>query len=70
LIKYPPWLESNKEKLSTKEYETYSTQYSYVTQIMTKFDDPRYNDEDKKAKADLVDLMQKVNFSHPHSADL
>jgi len=69
-MKYPPWLASNKEKLSTNEYETYTTQYSYVTQIMTKFDDPRYDDEDKKAKADLVDLMQKVNVSHDFSADV
>jgi hypothetical protein len=36
---------------------------------MTKFDDPRYDDEDKKAKADLVDLMQKVNVSHHFSVD-
>ena len=69
-MKYPPWLTSNKEKLSTKEYEIYTTQYSYVNQIMTKFDDPRYDDEDKKAKADLVDLMQKVNVSHQFSADV
>jgi len=68
-MKYPPWLASNKEKLSAEEYETYSTQYSYVTKIMTRFDDPRYDEEDKKAKADLVDMMQKVNFSHFFSAD-
>jgi Pex19 protein family len=39
----------------------YSTQYSYVTKIMNKFEDPKYNDEDTKAKAELVDLMQKVS---------
>jgi len=27
---------------------------------MTKFDDPKYNDEDKTSKAELVDVMQKV----------
>ena len=59
-MKYPQWLASNKEKLSTKDYETYSTQYSFVTKIMTQLDDPKYDDEDKRAKANLVDLMQKV----------
>lgn len=28
---------------------------------MAKFDDPKYDDEDKKAKTELVDLMQKVS---------
>ena len=27
---------------------------------MTKFNDSNYDDEDKEAKAELVDLMQKV----------
>lgn len=28
---------------------------------MTTFDDPKYTDEDKKAKTELIDLMQKVH---------
>jgi hypothetical protein len=35
-------------------------QYSYVKQVMTKFDDPKYDDEDKASKAELVETMQKV----------
>jgi len=30
---------------------------------MTKFDDKKYNDEDKKGKTELVELMQKVKFT-------
>ena len=63
---YPPWLESNKAKLTDAEYRTYSTQCSYVSKIMTKFDDPIYNDEDKQAKTEVMDLMQKV--PHPFVA--
>jgi hypothetical protein len=29
---------------------------------MGKFDDPKYNDEDIKAKTELIDLMQKVRI--------
>jgi hypothetical protein len=31
-----------------------------VEKVMTRFNDPTYDDEDKKTKADLVDLMGKV----------
>jgi len=27
---------------------------------MARFDDPKYNEEDKQAKTELIDLMQKV----------
>jgi len=27
---------------------------------MARFDDPKYDEEDKQAKTDLIDLMQKV----------
>jgi len=63
--KYPPWLASNKEKISANEYETYSNQYTYVQKIMTRFDDPNYDEEDKQTKVDLMDMLQKVNRSHP-----
>lgn len=46
--------------MSPTDYETYSNQYIYVEKIMTKFDDPRYDEEDKETKADLMDMMQKV----------
>ena len=54
------WLKDNKDKLSKAEYEGYEKQYTYVKQVMTKFNDPKYNDEDKTSKAELVDVMQKV----------
>jgi len=37
---------------------------------MTKFDDPKYNDEDAKGKTELVDLMQKVVSLLGNFADL
>ena len=37
---------------------------------MTKFDDPKYNDEDAKGKTELVDLMQKVFSLLGNFADL
>jgi hypothetical protein len=35
-------------------------QYSYVTKILKKFEDAKYDDEDKETRAELIDLMQKV----------
>ena len=54
-------MKQNKEKLSKAEYDGYEMQYFYVKQVMTKFDDPKYDDEDKATKADLVETMQKVS---------
>jgi len=54
-------LKQNKDKLSKAEYDGYEEQYFYVKQVMTKFDDPNYDDEDKATKADLVETMQKVS---------
>ena len=46
--------------MSEKDYEVYSKQAEYVEKVMKRFDDPTYDDEDKKTRADLVELMQKV----------
>lgn len=54
-------MKQNKDKLSKAEYDGYEKQYYYVQQVMTKFDNPKYDDEDKAAKADLVETMQKVS---------
>ena len=59
-------MKDNKEKLSKTEYEGYEKQYAYVKQVMTKFDDPKYDDEDKTSKAELVEVMQKVHSESPN----
>jgi peroxin-19 len=69
LMQYPKWLETNKATLSSKDYETYSKQYEYVQKIMAKFDDPKY-DEDKQSKADLMDMMQKMQELGPPPKDI
>jgi hypothetical protein len=53
-------LEKNKDRFGAQEYEAYSSQYSYVSKIMKKFDDPAYDDENKTSKMELVEMMQKV----------
>jgi Pex19 protein family len=53
-------LEKNKDRLGAQEYKAYSTQYSHISKIMKKFDDPAYDDENKTSKTELVEMMQKV----------
>ena len=56
-------MEKNKDTTPKDEYEKYKQQYDYVKQIVGKYDDPNFDEKDEKQATEIVDLMQKVNFS-------
>ncbi|KAJ2959172.1 hypothetical protein NQZ79_g5309 [Umbelopsis isabellina] len=58
--KYPDWLEKNKDKTPPAEYEKYEKQYEYVKQIVTRYEDPNFDEKDEKQANEVVDLMQKM----------
>ncbi|XP_047097667.1 peroxisomal biogenesis factor 19 [Schistocerca piceifrons] len=67
--KYPAWLEENKSKLATSEYERYSKQKELMTRMceeLEKEDDTDSAEVKEKRCNLLLDLMQKMqNCGHP-----
>lgn len=65
LEKYPGWLEENKEKISTDEYDRYKKQQELMEQVCTQLEQETsaVTDEQKREQFEKVlSLMQKVGF--------
>lgn len=43
-VKYPDWLDKNKDTLEPKEYERYQLQYNIVNDIVSRFEKEDYDD--------------------------
>lgn len=67
--KYPAWLEENKSKLESSEYERYSRQKELMTRMCEELEKEKDTDsaEVKEKRCNLLlDLMQKMqNCGHP-----
>ncbi|BFZ54316.1 Peroxisome chaperone and import receptor [Savitreella phatthalungensis] len=63
--KYPGWLADNK---THKDYDKYVQQSGIVAQIVDRFEDPEYDDEDEYKKAQVMELMGQMQDlgSPPH----
>ncbi|OJJ39230.1 hypothetical protein ASPWEDRAFT_362912 [Aspergillus wentii DTO 134E9] len=61
--KFGPWLEKNKGKVSEEEMAKYQKQALVVSQMVTKFEEPGYSDEDPKCREYVWARMQEVCFS-------
>ena len=64
LFKYPTWLEENKTKISSSDYEKYRKQEEIVTKLCVLFEEEKDDEADvtkKERLAKIIDLMQKVN---------
>jgi len=61
-IKYPSWLEENKNKLSKKEIENYENQYDCCKKIVDIFEKYDTNEISKEDNKKVSELMQKVNI--------
>lgn len=61
--KFGPWIESNKAegKVPAEDMERYETQARIVKQIVTKFEEPGYSDEDTKCREYVWERMQEVS---------
>ena len=58
--KFGPWLRENREKVSKEELERYELQAGIVGEIVNKFDEPGYSDQNAEDKAYIWERMQKV----------
>ena len=58
--KFGPWIDTNKDKISQADLSRYQTQADYVAQIVAKFEEPGYSDEDQKCREYIWERMQSV----------
>lgn len=58
--KYPEWLRKNEGKEPSEDIERYRDQYLVVKEIVAKFEEPAYRDENDKDRDYIIDRMQKV----------
>lgn len=63
--KFGPWIEKNKaeDKLPAADMERYETQARIVKQIVTKFEETGYSDEDPKCREYVWERMQEVSLN-------
>ncbi|KAJ5307996.1 hypothetical protein N7476_008652 [Penicillium atrosanguineum] len=60
--KFGPWIKDNKEngKVALEDMERYETQAKVVKQIVLKFEEPGYTDEDPKCREYIWERMQEM----------
>lgn len=65
--KFGPWIEKNKAegKVSAEDMERYESQAKVVGQIVKKFEEPGYTDEDPKCREYVWERMQEVCCKYP-----
>lgn len=63
--KFGPWIEKNKaeDKVPVADMERYETQARIVKQIVTKFEETGYSDEDPKCREYVWERMQEVSLA-------
>lgn len=67
--KFDPWIEQNKAegKVPAEDMQRYETQARVVKQIVQKFEEPGYSDEDSKCREYIWERMQEVSrLVRPH----
>ncbi|KIW18598.1 hypothetical protein PV08_02887 [Exophiala spinifera] len=68
--KYPEWLVQNKPRLPTEEYERFSRQQVVVNEIVNKFEEKGYSDEDPKCREFVWEKMQAMQAEGAPPEDL
>lgn len=68
--KFPDWLEKNKEKTSKEDLQRYREQQVLVKEIVAKFEEAAYSDENAKDREYIVDRMQKMQAAGSPPPDL
>lgn len=61
--KYPKWIEENESKLPADGLARYKTQQRIVAEIVTKFEDPSYSDQDADCKKFITTRMEEMQNS-------
>jgi hypothetical protein len=60
--KFPEWLEKNGSKCGADDLKRYKEQQVFVREIVGKFEEKGYKDENAKDREYIVERMQKVRF--------
>ena len=60
--KFPEWMEKNKGKVKEDDMKRYKEQQVYVREIVGKFEEKTYKDENAADREYIVERMQKVGF--------
>jgi peroxin-19 len=68
--KYPEWLRKNEGKESQEDMDRYRKQFRIVKEIVTKFDEPGYRDEDESQREYIIERMQMVSIQPIKSSTL
>ncbi|KAK4949803.1 Peroxisome chaperone and import receptor [Elasticomyces elasticus] len=68
--KYPDWLEQNKSKLPKDEYERFTRQEAIVKEIVGKFEEKNYSDDDPKCREFVWEKMQAMQTEGAPPEDL
>lgn len=58
--KFGPWIAQNRERVSKDDLSRYEQQATYVSQIVAKFEEPGFTDEDAGCRGFIWDKMQAV----------
>lgn len=58
--KFPDWLKKNKDKTPAEDLKRYEEQKSLVREIVAKFEESTYSDNNAADREYIVDRMQKV----------
>jgi peroxin-19 len=71
-VKFGPWIEKNKNsgKVSAEDMERFETQARVVKQIVEKFEEKSFSDDDPKCREYVWERMQEVSCSTFGSRDL
>jgi peroxin-19 len=59
-VKWGPWLKENKGKVPAEDMERYEKQAKLVTEIVAKFEEEGYTDEDPKYRQAVWEKMQEM----------
>ncbi|RMD39745.1 hypothetical protein DV735_g5391, partial [Chaetothyriales sp. CBS 134920] len=68
--KFPAWLERNKEKLTKEDYGRYTRQRDIVKEIVSKFEEKGYSDDDPQCREFIWEKMQKMQEQGAPPEDL
>jgi peroxin-19 len=61
--KFPEWMEKNKGKVKEEDMKRYKEQQTYVREIVGRFEEKTYKDENAADREYIVERMQKVSLS-------
>ncbi|KAL2889133.1 Peroxisomal biogenesis factor 19 [Ceratocystis lukuohia] len=68
--RFPAWMAENQDKISAEDTQRYQTQQKLVKEIVAKFDDPKFSDDNAADRQYIVERMQKMQDAGSPPPDL